>query len=111
MYGFASPDVEGRCIPGSGAAADRDASMPERKGRNGQDQERERELLLAANSASSSKMRHGGSVYDLLVAEIKVSSCTHLCHYSRKRLLSSLSCSACNLTYARLCFMLTSSGS
>ena len=32
----------------------------------------ERELLLAANSVGSAKSRHGGSVYDLLVAEIKV---------------------------------------
>ena len=32
----------------------------------------EQDALLAANSASSAKARHGGSIYDLLVAEIKV---------------------------------------
>ena len=34
--------------------------------------ERDGDLLLAGSSAGSAKSRHGGSVYDLLVAEIKV---------------------------------------
>ena len=34
--------------------------------------EKDGDLLLAGSSAGSSKSRHGGSVYDLLVAEIKV---------------------------------------
>ena len=33
--------------------------------------ERDGDLLLAGSSAGSAKSRHGGSVYDLLVAEIK----------------------------------------
>ena len=36
--------------------------------------EKDGELLLAGSSAGSAKSRHGGSVYDLLVAEIKVRS-------------------------------------
>jgi hypothetical protein len=55
-----------------GTQQESDAAVPERKAKNGQDLEKERELLLAANSAGSSKTRHGGSVYDVLVAEIKV---------------------------------------
>ncbi len=42
------------------------------KGRNGQAAVKEKELLLAGNSAGSSIARHGGSVYDILVSEIKV---------------------------------------
>ena len=34
--------------------------------------EKDGDLQLAGSSAGSSKSRHGGSVYDLLVAEIKV---------------------------------------
>lgn len=34
--------------------------------------EKDGDLLLAGSSAGSAKSRHGGSVYDLLVAEIKV---------------------------------------
>jgi len=34
--------------------------------------ERDGDLLLAGSSAGSARSRHGGSVYDLLVAEIKV---------------------------------------
>ena len=34
--------------------------------------EKDGDLLLAGSSVGSSKSRHGGSVYDLLVAEIKV---------------------------------------
>lgn len=47
---------------------------------------KEKELLLAGNSAGSSKARHGGSVYDILVSEIKVensitmnSACNFIC--------------------------------
>ena len=36
--------------------------------------EKDGDLLLAGSSAGSARSRHGGSVYDLLVAEIKVGS-------------------------------------
>ncbi|CAL8467008.1 g6544 [Coccomyxa elongata] len=70
----ASSDANGTAVdamPGTPTGSEGVAGTGEGRGRNGQAAEKEKELLLAGNSAGSSKARNGGSVYDILVAEIK----------------------------------------
>ena len=81
------------------------AATKEGKGRDGQAPEKEKELLLAGNSAGSSKARNGGTVYDILVSEIKVGSflCS-CCHEQACTGISARCCRAFQLLHHWLLF-------
>ena len=59
------------CLPAAGKASE-EAGSGRKLVRDDRGAEKDGDLLLAGSSAGSAKSRHGGSVYDLLVAEIKV---------------------------------------
>ena len=60
------------CFYAAGKASEEVSSGAKKPVKDDRGAEKDGDLLLAGSSAGSAKSRHGGSVYDLLVAEIKV---------------------------------------
>ena len=59
-------------LSAAGQALEEGSSRSKKPVKDDRGTEKDGDLLLAGSSAGSAKSRHGGSVYDLLVAEIKV---------------------------------------